>query len=284
MINPILERELKSKTRTWKMPLTISLYLIFIGLFSYAVYITNMPRFDGFDPTSIVNAYSVLVVVQLAMIMFVTPMLTATAISGERDRQTLDLMLCTDISPWKILFGKIFATLSTIMLLIVLSLPFLSIIFTLGGINFLDILKIFLYYMVSAFTMSTVAIYASAKFKKNITAIIMSYVILFIIYVVPFILFVIIGATAYNLDPVFIDTVLEPNAYLIIVLLFGWNPGFGVLSLLNISPNSIIGFPSGSAAVPWLLDVPAWVISLVFMSIISIVSLLRAKAKLAKKS
>ncbi len=282
MINPILERELKTKSRTKKMPVTISLYLGILALFSYAIFTTTVSIREGINPSSIIEAFDITVVIQLIMIMTVTPMLTATSISGERDRQTLDLMLCTDISPWTIIFGKIYAALSTVLLLIVLSLPILSIVFILGGGSLLDMLIIMLYYIASAFAISSVSIYSSTKYKKNITAIVMTYVILFIIYVLPFIFTAILGSILPMYNYQFVDTVIEPNSYIFASLIFGWNPGYGVVSLLN---NDFLfhNLQNSASAMPFFESVRPWVISLVLMSILSFIMLRKAKKHLTKK-
>ncbi len=283
MINPILDREIKTKSRSKKMPVTISIYLGILALFTYAVVATTIPMSRGIRPSAIIEAFDVTVIVQLLMVMTVTPMLTATSISGERDRQTLDLMLCTDTSPWTIIFGKIYAAVSTVVLLILLSLPILSIIFILGGSSLVDIGIIYLYYIVSAFTMSTVSIYASTKYKKNITSIVMTYVMLFIFYVIPFILMAIIGSfLAFNGNMV-LKTLLEDNAYIFISLVFGWNPAYGMASLIN--NNSIFnGLRDKTFDLPFFSMIPPWLISLVLMGALSAIMLLKAKKHLMKKS
>ncbi len=274
MLNPILERELKSKMRSWKTVIAILVYLFFIGLIAYLGMISfgNRGHF-GFNPRAATNVFDFIVIFQLAIIMFIVPLIVGGSISGERERQTLDLMLCTDVHPMTIIYGKILAGLSTVLLLVVMATPFLSITFILGGIGFWDVIKIILYYIATAFYISTIAVYSSTKYKKNVTAIIMSYVIMAVLYFVPVVISASIGINGYS-------NFLDRNAYFVASILFGNNPGFGILSLVT---NDLMHLANFSCDImPWLLNIPTWVISLLWFALISFIALKLARKNLSK--
>lgn len=232
MINPILERELKTRMRTWKTPIIMMIYLLVLGAVVALFFVVNEQRYmygyGGFDPSISIRIYNLILIGQFIILMLVLPVFTATAISGERERQTLDLMLCTDLSPWKIIFGKIMAALSFVFLLIIAAMPFMGIVLLYGGISFLDILKIVLFYMVTAILVSCIGLYCSTRFKKVITSIIVTYLILGVLFVVTTIaygVFMIIMSARGNME--FIN---KHNAELMVAFL-GINPGFGLISL-----------------------------------------------------
>ena len=285
MLNPILERELKTRMRTWKTPILLTVYLLLIGMILTLILLSSNVtygyRSQGFDPSIISTVYDVLVIFQMILLMLIIPVFTATAISGERERQTLDLMLCTDISPWKILFGKISAALTFILLIIFASIPFISIIMLFGGVSIFDILKVVLYYMAGAFMLSTVGIFATAHFKRNITAIMMSYVILGFIYFIPVVLMIIISIVTQVANMQGLNDFFEKYVYEIVAILFGANPGFGLLSLLNNDPFEIAYLMINRQT--FLSQLPTWVISLVYFAIISSIALLLSKRKLSKR-
>ena len=52
---------------------------------------------------------------------------------GLGDRQTLILLLMTDLRDYELVFGKLFASLLTVMALIVVSIPVLFFVLLLGG-------------------------------------------------------------------------------------------------------------------------------------------------------
>jgi ABC-type transport system involved in multi-copper enzyme maturation permease subunit len=285
MLNPILERELKTRMRTWKTPILLTVYLFLIGMILTLILLSSNVtygyRAQGFDPSIISTVYDVLVIFQMILLMLIIPVFTATAISGERERQTLDLMLCTDISPWKILFGKISAALTFILLIIFASIPFISIIMLFGGVSIFDILKVVLYYMVAAFMLSTVGIFATTHFKRNITAIMMSYIILGLIYFIPIVLMIILSIVTQVANMHGLKDFFETYIYEIVAILFGANPGFGLLSLLNNDPFELAYMMINRQT--FLSHLPTWVISLVYFAIISSIALLLSKRKLSKR-
>ena len=66
--------------------------------------------------------FAAVTAVELGLICLLAPALTADLISGERERQTLDLLLVTPLSRRQIVVGKLVAALGSLMLLIVLAL------------------------------------------------------------------------------------------------------------------------------------------------------------------
>ena len=56
----------------------------------------------SFDPSAMVWLYVVLAAVQMGLVLLTAPAVAAGSISGERERQTLDLLLVTKMSPLSI--------------------------------------------------------------------------------------------------------------------------------------------------------------------------------------
>jgi len=165
------------------------------------------------------------------------PALTATAISGERERQTLDLMLCSDISTLSIILGKLVVSIANIMLLVVASLPILGMVFLFGGITFGEVMLMFLYYIITALMAASLGIFLSTLFRKNVTAIIASYICLGILAIGPVI--------ALFIWAVFFERNHngEVTYSLIAAFLFP-SPGFGFISFLTGGQNSMLGIGS----------------------------------------
>lgn len=176
-INPVLQREIKVKMRGWRSPLTISVYLCILILFAGLV-MFNINR-DIYSPvlntTRFMSIYSNLSILQFVLIMFIAPALTSGAISGEREKQTLDLLLSTKMSPFSIIIGKLMASISHILLLIIASLPVFSIVFLFGGISEIEILQLFGYYIITAVTFGAIGIFFSTLFKKTAVSNALSY-------------------------------------------------------------------------------------------------------------
>src|SRR5215217_7886098 len=65
----------------------------------------------------------------------VGPVVTSTAINGERQAKTLHVLLMTPLTAWQIVSGKLFSRLLTAVTLIGLSLPVLALVRLLGGVE-----------------------------------------------------------------------------------------------------------------------------------------------------
>ena len=131
-VNPVYKQEIKVSARSFRFPLVILLFngvLALVALLNMYSVITQVRRTAEIQYSSFVNLYVFVAIVEFALLLFLIPAITAGSISGERERQTLDLMLTTRMSPMEIVLGKLFASLSTTLLLIVSSLPILSLSF-----------------------------------------------------------------------------------------------------------------------------------------------------------
>ena len=63
------------------------------------------------------------------------PLLSCGAITDERERNSLDLLLLTRLGPWAIIFEKILSRLVLMATLVLLSLPILAFAYSLGGVD-----------------------------------------------------------------------------------------------------------------------------------------------------
>ena len=176
-INPVLQKELKLRMRGWRAAATIGIYLSFLALTAY--FVTVVARQDYYrstiDPELSVGSYIALAVMQFVLISFIAPALTTGAISGEREKQTLDLLLCTRMTPLSIVTGKLFASISQIILLIIASFPIFSIVFLFGGISVKELLQLFGFFLIISVTFGSIGIFFSSYFKRTTAANVLSY-------------------------------------------------------------------------------------------------------------
>ena len=72
------------------------------------IYGTMFNSYDfSFDPANMGGMYVVLCAMQMGLMLLSAPAMTAGTISGERERQTLDLLLMTKMSSLSIVIGKL---------------------------------------------------------------------------------------------------------------------------------------------------------------------------------
>ncbi|MDD2619765.1 MAG: ABC transporter permease subunit [Syntrophomonadaceae bacterium] len=185
VLNPILGKEYRSRMRSWKSPLIISLYLGILGIITLGYYWVKQKNifYTGFGPDVGPQIYVMLTYFQLMLISFVTPALTAGAINGEKERQTFDLLLCTRLSAVSIVINKLLASLGYIILLIIASLPVFGIVYFFGGVLLSDIGRVFIVYLVTAITFGVIGIFCSTLFKRTQISMVVSYLIVLFLLV-----------------------------------------------------------------------------------------------------
>lgn len=168
-INPVLRKEAKTTVRTWRIGVLIAIYvgvLSSVAVISFGTFLKSM-GYGGARYEELPTIYMAIESLQLVLILFIVPSLSASAISGERERQTLDILLSTKMSPLSIVTGKLMASLSKVVLLIISTIPVFSLVFLFGGINAMHIFQITIFYLVTALYVGSIAIFISTFFKSS---------------------------------------------------------------------------------------------------------------------
>jgi len=183
-INPMLKKEIMVSVRGIRLTvimLIFNIVLALIGLVVFYSILENAKWSGSIDYSATISLYCMLVVFQVILLIFIVPALTAGSISGERERQTLDILLSSSLSPGKIIFGKLSSSLLSVLLLIFSSLPVMSLVFIFGGVEIADVVVNILFLMYIAFLAGSIGISCSARFRKTGTATAMSYGVLLLI-------------------------------------------------------------------------------------------------------
>lgn len=184
-LNPVLSKELKVKMRNWKAAGMLGLYLAVITLVAIFIIMMIMSEmsYSSVNRQAATLSYGFIGGIQFMLIIFIAPALTSGTISGERERQTLDLLLCTKLRPRSIILGKLFSSLSQVILLIVASFPIFATVFVFGGISITNLLQLFLFYLVVAMLMGSIGIFFSTYIKKTTTSNVVTYgFVLFLLF------------------------------------------------------------------------------------------------------
>ncbi|MDA1050818.1 MAG: ABC transporter permease subunit [Planctomycetota bacterium] len=88
--------------------------------------------------------FQILAPVQLALITFLAAFGTASAVSQEKDRRTLILLLMTRLSNRELVIGKLLASLLDIFVMILAALPVFLLVTLLGGVSNGQVARVFL--------------------------------------------------------------------------------------------------------------------------------------------
>ncbi len=184
--NPIVAKEYRSRMRTWRSPLAMTIYVLLLGAVGWAIFSSQVGSArNSFNSGQAANyghqLFLYLVLFQMGLIAFVTPALTAGAISGERERQTIDLLFVTRIPPFSIVWGKLIASMSFVLLLLLLSVPIFSLVFLFGGIELDQVFTSFLVTLVAALTLGLIGIAFSAIFPRTLPSTVAAYGVGFVL-------------------------------------------------------------------------------------------------------
>jgi ABC-type transport system involved in multi-copper enzyme maturation permease subunit len=161
--------------RGWKAPALITLYVAVLGFIAWFILAVTRAVGQTFAPELGGIIFAVLGIAQFALLVFSAPGLTAGAIAGEREKQTLDLLLITRMTPFQVVSGKLWAAVAFSLLLMIASLPVYSLLFLMGGISMTHLAQTTTVYVVTVFLLGALGLYFSAIFRRTQAAVIAAY-------------------------------------------------------------------------------------------------------------
>lgn len=238
--NPIVLKEGVSRMRTWRAPVVATLYLSLIGGVGYVVLNLAVAGFRQSNTGVIASqvggqAFAWMAFFELALVGLFAPGVAAGAISGERERQTLDVLLVSRVSAFGIVWGKLVASLAYVLLLILTALPLFAAVFLFGGIDGWQFALSQVLIIGTALCLGSISLFFSALFRRSLAATVSSYAAAF---------FVLVGtavvATLVSLGQYFGATTPGSTPTALIPAVWYFNPFFALL---------VVMFPVSGAAI-----------------------------------
>jgi ABC-2 type transport system permease protein len=166
----LLTKELRLRLRRERSVWLIIIYLLVMGLLGFG-FLQRENAFSGGYQGYLLSQigaqlYALLSFVQLFLIVFIAPAFTATAINGEKERQTFDLLLCSKLSAFSLLAGKLIAGLANALLLIAASIPLFSLVFFFGGVAPSQVLSTLVVFVMIALVAGTFGLFCSTLLHR----------------------------------------------------------------------------------------------------------------------
>ena len=255
MINPIFASSARRRMRSMRTVIILTLYgammLAFAIASSFSVLGRQTVTIGGMRAG--IDNYIYSVALQFALLLLVAPAMTAGSIAGERERQTLDLILVTHTGAFRIALGKLMESFGFLVLVLFSSFPMLCVVLLFGGITLVQVLTVLLFMCVSAFGALSVGLFASALFKRTAAATVVAYLAIFAIGFGTLVPMAFGNDTLYRYmgNPDMLNN-MDANAFFALVpksLLF--NPGVGLLSLMadqtGLLQRTFYTLPAGGA-------------------------------------
>ena len=153
----------------------LTIYLLLLGGFAWMVELIMERTYsvgfggNGTYATAAIGQgiFAALLMLETLQVAFLAPSSTAGAISLEREKQTLELLVVTPISSMAIVLGKLLSALVYVWLLIAASIPLTAVVFVYGGVAPEDVLRGYLVLVVTALGLGSFGLFCSSLVKRT---------------------------------------------------------------------------------------------------------------------
>jgi ABC-2 type transport system permease protein len=234
-VNPVLVKELRSQFRGVRAFVMVTAFLVVLaGAAATVVRVSEvMSGSRGATPSSSASLgtgiFQTVALVEFLLVVIIAPALTQGSVSGEKERQTWDLLLATPLSGARIVLGKVGAAMAFLLLLVLAALPVMSLAFLYGGVSAAQVVLAQATVLVAGLEFLLIALVWSTVIPRTVIAAVATYPTILGLAILPFFAQVVsVGISGIITNP-----------------------------LLNLSPYFILGEivsgQYGSGAVPGLL-------------------------------
>lgn len=184
-VNPVLRNESKIAVRSIKFTLMIFAYIaaLSIAVMIYYNSVVSQAFSNGLYLESSAIFYVVMAIGQAVLLFFIVPALTSTAICSEREKQTLDILLSSKITPLQIIIGKVSASSLRVIMLIISTMPLYAIGALIGGIELRNILTLIVFLIVNTIFVSAIGVFVSTYVKTSKLSTALTYGLVLFIYI-----------------------------------------------------------------------------------------------------
>jgi ABC-type transport system involved in multi-copper enzyme maturation permease subunit len=203
-VSAVGTKELRGRMRGRRAFVVVTIYLLLLSGFAFGIYTYLRQQadlgqvggvFPGFPrepvpfPTPGFNGsaglaatightlFSGLLMVETLLVLVLAPAFTSGAISLEREKQTLEMLVTTPLSRLGMVVGKLLSALVYVFLLIVASIPLASLVFVFGGVGPEDLVRGYAFLFALAFGMGAIGLFISALVRRTQTATVLTYVV-----------------------------------------------------------------------------------------------------------
>jgi ABC-type transport system involved in multi-copper enzyme maturation permease subunit len=267
--NPVISKELKGRMRGLQGFTLLTVYLALLGFFVsfmyFFIYISSYESGSSTEDLQTIGKiiFGAVVLLELLMVSFIGPALTAGAISSERERQTLDLLRVSLLSPSALVFGKLGASVIYLLLLILTAIPIQSLAFFLGGVGLAEMVISTLMLVVTTIFFCALGLFFSSFSKRTLTSTVLSYGSIMLAFMLFFFfLFALsVFSNIISSQPNFLEEIVN----LFLWFLFSTNAFFAAVmseailiedqSIFFTTSNGLFGYTSIPMLSPWIIYV-----------------------------
>jgi ABC-2 type transport system permease protein len=268
--NPVLIKDFRTRMRGNRAFILLSIHLFIIAVISILAYLSLKTSISYSNPIdnrtySGKAIFGLILSLELIMVSFVAPALTASSISSERENQTYELLRATLLPASRLVLGKFTSGFIFLLLLLFTSIPLQAPAFIFGGVLLEEIIIGTLILVMAAFGFCAVGIFLSSRLRRSLTTTVLSYTItMLLVFGIPIFLLAALVIFGVSFESILDDLspITEFSLLLLAWFLISFSPS-GVIFLsefLFIDQESIflasVDLPSGPEILlpyPWIL-------------------------------
>jgi ABC-2 type transport system permease protein len=191
--NPVLVRELRRRMRGKVLVFSIIIYvsvlcgvayLIIFGMTKSAAFGTSLMTQQVIVELSLIGRtlFWATMGIQGFLVIIIAPILTASVVPMEREKKTFEFIQVTTITPRSFVLGCLVSTTLYALLIMIISLPVVSLTFLYGGISPGDVLRTFGFMLLASLTLSSIGLFVSSTRERARGAIGAIVGLLFLLY------------------------------------------------------------------------------------------------------
>ena len=181
-IAAVSTKELRGRMRGRRAFVLLTVHLVAVSGFAFFVeeiaVRSSGNAFGGVQSADIGRAlFTALLFFLTIVVLILGPASTSGAISLEREKQTLDMLITTPVSSLAIVLGKLVAALGWMALLLLGSIPVLALVFMFGGVGPEDLVRAYVVLATTALLYGSLGLFVSALFKRTQAATVLNLVL-----------------------------------------------------------------------------------------------------------
>ncbi|GIV19314.1 MAG: hypothetical protein KatS3mg023_1065 [Armatimonadota bacterium] len=134
--NPVFRQSSRQRMRGVRTYGCLVAYLLILGLVVVVSYNEFMAQGVQRSTAGLAQTlFETLVATQWFLVAFITPALTTSAITMEREQRTYELLIMTPLSRFAIVWGKFASALAFMVVMILCGMPLVAVLFLMGGVD-----------------------------------------------------------------------------------------------------------------------------------------------------
>ena len=175
--NPVLQNELVSNLRKTSSFVLLFVYVGLLGLLVYAAWPEDQ-RLDMVQSQKAKPLVNLLFLGQYMLVSLMAPSFAAGAITGEKERKSYEMLMASPLKPGAIVLGKLAASVTPLLQLMVGSLPIVMLCLPLGGVSPYEVGAAYLAMISSVSLFAMLSLWCSSYFVRTSASLVVSYLLI----------------------------------------------------------------------------------------------------------